>query len=107
MEILDLVLPKVPEDGRLCSVEVTAGILSCICSDSLDFCFTEMASREGYEGVRLKINRPPARFRCHACQTDYSVDHVETSCPACHSFERTVLSGAEFTVDFVEIEQGD
>ena len=107
IEILDLVLPKIPVGGRLQSVTVTAGLLSCICSDSLDFCFTELAAQEGHPGARLKMNRPPARFRCHACQTEYSAAHVETPCPACGSFERTMLSGTEFTVDFVEIQQGD
>jgi hydrogenase nickel incorporation protein HypA/HybF len=107
MQILDLVRPSLPAGGTIQSVQVTAGLLSGICSDSLSFCFTEMAGQEGHPGAELKIHRPPALYRCHSCKKEYYVDQVETPCPACSSLERTMLSGAEFTVDFVEIEQGD
>ena len=106
MEILDLVQPSLPAGGKIHAVQVTAGLLSGICSDSLTFCFTEMASQAGHPGAKLRIHRPPALCRCHFCKHEYSVDQVETPCPTCHSFERTLLSGSEFTVDSIEIEDG-
>jgi Zn finger protein HypA/HybF involved in hydrogenase expression len=107
IEILDMVLPKIPEGGRLQSVQVTAGPLSGICSDSLNFCFVEMAGQEGHPGAKLEITRPSIRYRCYACKSEYFVDQVEVPCPSCRSLERTMLSGAEFTVDFIEFEEGD
>jgi hydrogenase nickel insertion protein HypA len=106
MEILDLVLPKIPDGGRLEVVQVTAGMLSGICPDSLTFCFGEIAGQKGHSGAKMEITRPPVRYRCHACKIEYSVDRVEMPCPACHSLERTMLSGAEFTVDSIEFEEG-
>jgi hydrogenase nickel incorporation protein HypA/HybF len=106
VEILDVVVPKIPAGGRLQAVQVTAGPLAGICADSLIFCFVEMAGQGGHPGAKLNVSRPPIRYRCHACQTDYAVDRVELPCPDCGSLERTMLSGAEFTIDSIEFEEG-
>lgn len=102
-EIIDLVRPNIPEGQALQKVHLTVGLLAGVCTDSLTFCFTEMARMEGYPEAVLEITSAPARYRCHSCSTDYETDTVESGCPECSSTERIMLGGAEFTVDFIEV----
>lgn len=106
-EIIELIRPNIPEGEGLLSVQVTVGLLAGICADSLQFCFGELARLEGYPDAELKIRHTPAHYRCGQCHAEYCTETVEQSCPVCHSLERMLIGGAEFTVDFIEVtEQG-
>jgi hydrogenase nickel incorporation protein HypA/HybF len=103
MEIIDLVRPSIPEGESLKSVQVTVGLLAGVCSDSLQFCFTELTRIEGYPDARLKMVLTPARYHCVSCDLDYEVQTVEQVCPVCGSMTRTMLGGTELSIDFIEV----
>lgn len=94
---------KVP----LYRVNVTIGPLSGISPESLKFCFTEIAKMEGFGEPELVINRTEARLVCLDCNTEYDVKDFYQGCPDCGSISRRILSGREFTVDSVEIDEGE
>lgn len=102
-EIIDLVRPSIPEGECLKSVQVTIGLLAGVCRDSLQFCFTELTRIEGYPDARLKVVSTPARCQCRPCGLDYEARTVEQACPACGSMMRTMLSGTELSIDFIEV----
>ena len=102
-EIIDLVRPSIPEGESLKAVQVTIGLLAGVCSDSLQFCFTELTRIEGYPDAELKVVSMPARYRCLSCDLDYEAQSVEQVCPACSSMARTMLGGTELSIDFIEV----
>ncbi|MBD3321241.1 MAG: hypothetical protein GF350_09120 [Chitinivibrionales bacterium] len=102
--ILDLIAEKVPSGASLHKVNVTVGPLAGIWTDSLEFCFNELAQERGYDNARICIAATQAKVRCSACRTEYDTGGFMDACPNCGSLERTVLSGTEFTVDSLETE---
>ncbi len=87
-------------------VNITIGPLSGISSESLRFCFTEVAKMEGFGEPELVINLTEAKLICLECDTEYEAKDFYDGCPDCGSISRRILSGREFTVDSVEIEEG-
>ena len=94
---------KVPLDR----VNITVGPLSGISPESLKFCFTEIAKLEGFGEPELVIRQTEARIICLDCDTEYEARDFYQGCPHCGSLSRKILSGREFTVDSVEIDEGD
>lgn len=94
---------KVPLDR----VNVTIGPLSGISPESLRFCFTEIAKMEGFGEPELVINLTEAKLICLQCSTEYEACDFYQGCPECGSISRKILSGREFTVDSVEIDEGE
>lgn len=90
---------------QVVSVTITLGPLSGISADSLTFCFTELAAQANLGTPALMTNRSKARLRCTGCTTEYEVTEFFTTCPVCGSLERVVLSGCEFTLDSMEVEE--
>ena len=91
----------------LISVTVTIGPLAGISGEVLAFCFPEVANLRGFGKPELKVNLVPARMQCVPCKVEYVVDSVYSVCPTCGSLERVVLSGREFMIDSVEVEESD
>jgi len=87
-------------------VNITIGPLSGISPESLSFCFSEIAKLEGFGEPELVINQTEARLICLDCNIEYSAKDFYQGCPGCGSISRKILSGREFTVDSVEIEEG-
>lgn len=88
----------------LARVSITVGPLSGICPESLSFCFTEIARMEGFGEPELVITRTQARLVCLDCGIEYEAEDFYRGCPECGSISRRILSGREFTVDSVEID---
>jgi hydrogenase nickel incorporation protein HypA/HybF len=103
--ILELVGPKVHVAGRLKEVHVTVGPLSGVCVESLTFGFDALAQERGFERATLVVTRTPSRVRCNACGNEYACADLMQGCPSCGGLQRTVLSGDEFTVDSIEVDE--
>ncbi|MFO8182842.1 MAG: hydrogenase maturation nickel metallochaperone HypA [Candidatus Aegiribacteria sp.] len=91
---------------RLEKVNITVGPLSGISPESLRFCFTEIARMEGFGEPELVIDKTEARLVCLECGEEYEAVDFYQGCPSCGSISRRILSGREFTVDSVEIDEG-
>lgn len=89
------------------TVNITVGPLSGISPESLRFCFTAVAKAEGFGEPRLVITETEAKLTCLDCNTEYQTKEFYRGCPSCGSINRRILSGSEFTVDSVEIEEGN
>ena len=50
------------------------------------------------EGTKLNIHVIPGLAECDACDEIFNVIEYKGFCPNCGSFEKTVLSGKDFTV---------
>jgi len=105
VDVLGIINEAVGPNKDVRTVHLTLGPLSGILPDALRFCFTELAKGEGYGPLELEICEVPARMHCRDCALDYEGTDFTQSCPRCQSLNRDILSGREFTVDWVELEE--
>jgi hydrogenase nickel insertion protein HypA len=105
--LIKTALEHTPDGGRLERIYISLGPLSGVCAESLDFCFHEVARKEtgNTQDVVLTIKQVPARFLCLGCKKTYETFSVHEFCPACASLEREILSGNQFTIDSIEVEE--
>lgn len=105
LSLIEAVAPKVPRKPMLREVHVTVGPLAGVWPDALEFGFTEIARQEGYDNVRLVVHATQAHFACQGCGRDYTTGDAIGTCPDCGSMARKMVSGAEFTLDSIELEE--
>ena len=93
-------------DGRrVNAVELTVGALRQVVPSSLEFYF-EIVSRDTVcEGARLELNMVEARVNCGVCATEWTLDDPVFRCPSCESTDVQVLSGEEFMVESLDVEE--
>jgi hydrogenase nickel incorporation protein HypA/HybF len=92
------------EATRVGEVTVEIGVLSCIDSSSLEFCFEAINKGTALEDSRLKIERIEARARCRVCGKEYVVRLDDFRCKSCGSSDFEMLAGSEISVKEVEVE---
>lgn len=93
-------------DGRrVNSVEVTAGALRQVVTSSLEFYFEIVSRDTACEGARLEVNHVEARVSCNDCEAPaWTLDQPIFRCPACGGSNVEVLSGEEFLVESIDVE---
>jgi hydrogenase nickel incorporation protein HypA/HybF len=99
--IFNTITPMVADPGKVTAVHVTVGPLAGISAESLEFCFTEVGCERGFNEARLEVRKTGAILRC-SCGREYEVQRFDELCPACGGLERIVLTGKEFTIDYLE-----
>ena len=93
-------------DGRKVNcVEVTMGALRQVVKSSLEFYF-EIVSRDTVcEGARLECNEIEARVKCKSCDVPaWTLEQPIFRCPSCGGSDVEVLSGTEFLVESIDVE---
>lgn len=94
--------------GRKVSlVTLTVGRLRQVVPDSLSFYFEIIARDTEVEGARLDLQIVPARLQCSGCNNEWEPDFPTFRCPACSGGKVVVLSGEEFMVDSIEVEEDE
>jgi hydrogenase nickel incorporation protein HypA/HybF len=94
-------------DGRrVTAVDLTVGALRQVVVSSLEFYF-EVVSRDTLcEGARLEVTEVEARLGCRSCAGEpWTLDVPVFRCPSCGGSEVEVLSGNEFLVDSIDVEE--
>jgi hydrogenase nickel insertion protein HypA len=99
--IINTIAPIAADPRAVTAVHITVGPLAGISVDSLEFCFSVLAQERGFEAVRLEVRKTGAILRC-ACGREYEVQRFDELCPACGGLERIVLTGKEFSIDYLE-----
>ncbi|MGH2914156.1 MAG: hydrogenase maturation nickel metallochaperone HypA [Solirubrobacteraceae bacterium] len=85
-------------------VSLRVGALRQVIPDTLEFYFEFVARGTLCEGARLEQELVPARLRCEPCATEWPIDWPAFRCPACDG-EVSVVSGNEFEVESIEVEE--
>ena len=86
-------------------VNVQVGKLRQVVPDSLAFYFDVVSRDTVCEGARLELEVIPARLRCRSCENEWEPDFPTFRCPFCVNSNVEVLSGEEFLVDSIEVEE--
>jgi hydrogenase nickel incorporation protein HypA/HybF len=85
-------------------VSLRVGALRQVVPDTLEFYFGFVAEGTVCEGARLDQELVPARLRCARCESEWELDLPVFVCATCGS-AATVVSGNEFEVESIEVEE--
>jgi hydrogenase nickel incorporation protein HypA/HybF len=95
-------------DGRAVTVvSLRVGRLRQVVPDTLDFYFGFVAQGTVCEGARLEQELVPARLRCRACEHAWEIEFPAFRCPSCGGAGAEVVSGNEFEVESIEVEEAE
>lgn len=91
---------------RITAVSLKIGKMSGIVTDSLKFAF-DAVKLEHPEllTAEVTINEVPLIYECNDCDKSFDTDNFYfPECPACKSFNLTLISGEEQDIENVELE---
>lgn len=95
-------------DGRRVSVvNLRVGRLRQVVPETLDFYFEFVARGTLCEGARLEQEVLEARLRCDPCGAQWGLEVPAFRCPACGGSDVVVVSGSEFEVESIEVEEAE
>jgi len=89
---------------RVTVVRLQVGHLRQVVPASLEFYFGHVAKGTVAEGARLEQELIPARLRC-GCGHEWEVDGIDFRCSACGGADARVVSGEEFLVESIDVEE--
>lgn len=98
---------KHAEGRQVKVVTLSVGKLRQVVPDSLSFYFDIIARGTVCEGARLDIQVVPALLRCSGCENEWEPDFPTFRCPYCADGKVSVLSGEEFMVESLEVEEDE
>jgi Zn finger protein HypA/HybF involved in hydrogenase expression len=102
--ILSTIETQLGEIKPIIQINLIIGPLAGISSESLEFWLTEVARLKGFGSPVIVINKTVAMAVCSACGSNYEIKSFYSGCPKCESFERTIISGHECTIETIELE---
>jgi hydrogenase nickel incorporation protein HypA/HybF len=92
--------------GRKVSVvSMRIGRLRQVVPDTLEFYFAFVARDTICEGARLELEIVPAVLACAACEREWTVEFPDFRCPGCLQGGVDVISGNEFEVESIDVEE--
>ena len=86
-------------------VSLRVGRLRQVVPDSLAFYFEFTARGTLCEGARLEQVIIAARLHCRTCGRDWALEGPDFRCPRCGAGDVEVLTGEEFEIESIEVEE--
>ncbi len=83
---------------EISEVVVDCGELSLVIPDYVEELYPSVVKGSILEPARLTIHVVPGLAECEECDEIFNVVEHKGYCPNCGSFQKTVLSGKEFTI---------
>ena len=87
-------------------VVVDCGELSLVIPEYLEELYPVAAKDSILRNAKLTIRTVPGLAECDDCDEIFNVVEHKGYCPACGSFNKTVLSGKDFTVREIVVPDG-
>ncbi len=107
LSIVDAVEKKARLEGagRISEIELVVGRMAGILPESLKFCFPAAARGTLAEDAILLIEEREALGSCADCGSTFPVSFYLVECPRCRSLGVRVVSGDEFLIQSITIEE--
>ncbi len=103
--ILDTVV-RHAEDRKVNRVELTVGALRQVVPSSLEFYWGIVTRDTVCEDSVLELTEIEARVACKECDAEpWTLENPIFRCPACGGSDVEVLTGTEFLVDSIDVEE--
>lgn len=91
--------------GRVLSITLRLGRLSCVQEEALRFCFDLASADTKLSGARLEIIDVPVRIWCPACGAEQELPGVQSlACPECGRLSGDIRAGRELDLESIELE---
>jgi hydrogenase nickel incorporation protein HypA/HybF len=91
--------------GMISGIELLIGKLAGIEPESLKFCFSAAAKGTLAEDAVLVIVEPEGLGECGECGMSFPLYFYYAECPSCRSLQIKILSGEEFLIQSMTIEE--
>jgi hydrogenase nickel incorporation protein HypA/HybF len=104
--IMSIVLEKAEEfkAGKVTRVDLQIGRLAGIIPECVRLQFAILGKGTIAENALLSFNEPALTLRCRVCDTTYTRENTDLTCPRCCGREIDILSGFELNVESIEVE---
>ncbi len=89
---------------RVKTLRLALGEISELDRDSIHKYWNELSQGTAAEQAQLQIRLIQAEVQCMACFAKYHPLHGEIHCPHCGSYGAKILSGEEFYLESIELE---
>lgn len=89
------------------SVYLKVGRLRQVVPDALTFGFEALVQDTPLQGATLELQLIPAVGRCRACGVETTLEEFPLLCGGCGGLDLEILSGEEFFVESLEVEEAD
>ena len=91
---------------RITDLYLVIGQLSSVIDESIQFYWPIISKDTIAQDAQLHFKRIPARLECVQCDSVFSLDDGQlTTCPECDSSQLKVISGKEFQLESIGIDQ--
>ena len=103
--ILDISLRHAEKAGadQIKNIYIVIGQLSSIIDNSVQFYWDIVSKDTIAEGAQLHFRRIKTILLCRKCQSQYTPDQYDLSCPECNGNDIEVVSGKEFYVEAIDV----
>ena len=91
--------------GKISGVDLVIGKLAGIEPESLKFCFSAAAKGTLAEDAVFMVEEPEGIGECGDCGMRFPVTFYYAECPGCRSLRVTIVSGEEFLIQSITIEE--
>jgi hydrogenase nickel incorporation protein HypA/HybF len=104
--ILDIAIRHAQQAGasRITQINLVIGELAGIVDESVQFYFDFLSNDTLAEGAKLAFDRRTAVYLCRECGTTYRPEGYDWICPTCEALAFEVLSGREFQIESIEVD---
>ncbi|OGO31975.1 MAG: hydrogenase maturation nickel metallochaperone HypA [Chloroflexi bacterium RBG_16_56_11] len=104
--LLSLALEKASEAraGKITRINLVVGELAGVVGECVQFYFDAISQETIARGARLSFEMRPTKVRCQKCQTVFSPDGHDWSCPGCREMAVEIVSGRECFMESIEVE---
>ncbi len=107
LSIVEAVDAKAREEGaaKITGIDLLVGRLSGIETESLKFCFSAASKGSLAEDAVLAIDEREGTGECTVCRSSFPVSFYYAECPECGSLAVSIISGEEFQIKSMTIEE--
>jgi hydrogenase nickel incorporation protein HypA/HybF len=90
---------------RITDLYLVLGQWSSILDDSVQFYWDLISEGTTAKGATLHFRRVPVSLACEDCGTEYEPGSEEFTCPNCGGSHVRVVTGEEFQLEAIDIEE--
>jgi hydrogenase nickel incorporation protein HypA/HybF len=104
--LLEIALRHADKAGanRISDIYLVIGQLSSVVDDSVQFYWDIIAEGTIAEGAALHFDRIPTEIQCLDCDNKYKPSDNQMDCPNCNSINIQILTGEEFFLEAINVE---
>ena len=104
--ILSIALEKAEEAkaSRVSRINLVIGELSGVVDDCVEFYFGFLSKDTIAAQASLSFHHTPIQLRCRNCNSVFSPDNGDWTCPNCQNQEVEIISGRDLYIESIEVE---